>query len=300
MSGFWSGWIILMTVGVLIGCAWLLAANRRARLADQRHQPGETLDHSVDGLEEFNNPLPMWWVWLFVLTVVFAVGYLVLFPGLGTLPGVLGWTSTGQYQAERERADARYGPIFAAFMEQPIASLVEDPEAVEIGGRLFANNCATCHGSDARGGKGYPNLTDGDWLYGGAPETIVQTITNGRVGVMPALGGAVGGEQGVREMAQYVLSLSGRDHDAAAAATAAPKFAQLCAACHLADGTGMQAVGAPNLTDDVWLHGGRAEDIEYQITHGRQNRMPAHGEILGDEKIHLLATYVLSLQNGAW
>ena len=287
-----------MVVGVLIGCAWLLLANRRARLGGQ--EQGKTLDHSVDGLQEFNNPLPVWWVWLFVVTVVFAVGYLALFPGLGTFSGMLGWTSTGQYRQERERADARYGPIFAAFMEQPIASLVEDPEAVEIGGRLFANNCATCHGSDARGGKGYPNLTDGDWLYGGAPETVVHTITHGRIGVMPPQVATLGGEEGVRDMAQYVLSLSGRDHDAAAAARAAPKFAQVCVACHMADGTGMQALGAPNLTDDVWLHGGRVEEIEYQIANGRQNRMPAHGEILGDEKIHLLATYVLSLQNGAW
>ncbi len=234
------------------------------------------------------------------MTVVFSVGYLALFPGLGTLPGMLGWSSTGQYRLEREQADARYGPIFAAFMEQPIPALVEDPEAVEIGGRLFANNCSTCHGSDARGGKGYPNLTDDDWLYGGAPETVVHTITHGRIGVMPPQAAPLGGEEGVRDMAQYVLSLSGRDHDEAAAARAAPKFAQLCVACHTADGTGMQALGAPNLTDDVWLHGGRVEEIEYQIANGRRNQMPAHGEILGDEKIHLLATYVLSLQNGAW
>ncbi len=300
MSWFWSGWIIVMTVGMLIGCAWLLGANRRARLPSAGEESGETIDHSIDGLQEFNNPLPIWWVWLFVLTVVFAVGYLVLFPGLGTFSGTLGWSSTGQYQDERAQADARYGPIFAAFMEKPIASLVEDPKAVEIGGRLFANNCASCHGSDARGGKGYPNLTDGDWLYGGAPENIVQTITHGRVGAMPPLGAAIGGEAGVKDMAQYVLSLSGRDHDAEAAARAAPTFAQVCAACHTAEGTGMQAVGAPNLTDDIWLHGGRVEDIEYQITNGRTNRMPAHGDILGDEKIHLLTTYVLSLQNGAW
>ncbi|MDJ0868977.1 MAG: cytochrome-c oxidase, cbb3-type subunit III [Myxococcota bacterium] len=300
MTAFWSVWIIVMAVGMLVACAWLLLANRRARLGDSGDESGKTLDHSVDGLKEFNNPLPVWWVWLFVLTVVFAVGYLALFPGLGTFPGMLGWSSTGQYQNEREQADARYGPIFAAFMEQPIPSLVEDPQAVEIGGRLFANNCSTCHGSDARGGKGYPNLTDGDWLYGGAPETVVQTITNGRVGVMPPQAAALGGEQGVRDMTQYVLSLSGRDHDADAAARAAPKFAQLCVACHTADGTGMQALGAPNLTDDIWLHGGRVEEIEYQIANGRTNRMPAHGEILGDEKIHLLATYVLSLQNGAW
>ncbi len=300
MSGFWSGWIILMTVGMLIGCAWLLASNRRARLTGQGDEAGETIDHSIDGLQEFNNPLPIWWVWLFVVTVVFAVGYLVLFPGLGTFSGTLGWTSRGQYQDERAQADARYGPIFAGYMEQPIPELVKDPEAVEIGARLFANNCSTCHGSDARGGKGYPNLTDGDWLYGGEPETIVQTITHGRNGVMPPQGAVVGGEQGVEDMAQYGLSLSGRDHDAEAAARAAPQFAQVCAACHMADGTGMQAVGAPNLTDDIWLHGGRVEDIEYQITNGRMNQMPAHGEILGDEKIHLLATYVLSLQNGAW
>jgi cytochrome c oxidase cbb3-type subunit 3 len=294
MSNGWSLYVIFLTVISLLGCAWLLAANRKAK-SDDTTAAGETLGHEFDGLEEYNNPLPAWWSWLFVVTIIFAVVYLIAYPGLGNYPGMLGWTSVGQWEAEEERAAAAYGPIFERYYSQPIPALLADEKAVEIGSRLFAVNCSTCHGSDAQGGLGYPNLTDDDWLYGGEPETIVQTITHGRVGNMPPMGAVLKGEGEVTDLANYVLSLSGRDHDASAAARAEPAFAQLCAVCHLADGTGNRAVGAPNLTDDIWLHGGRLADIEYQIHTGRVNQMPAHRDLLSPERIHLLALYVFSL-----
>lgn len=295
MSSGWSAYVIVLVVLTIGGCAWLLFANRKTTI--DASKAGKTLGHDFDGIEELNNPMPAWWTWLFVVTIVGGAIYLAVYPGMGNFAGALGWTSQGQWENEVEQADARYGPIFRGYHAQPIPELLSEPRAVEMGSRLFANNCATCHGSDARGGAGYPNLTDGDWLYGGSPEAIVQTIQNGRIGAMPALGAALGGDQGVKEMAQYVLSLSGREHDADMAAAAAPQFAMLCGVCHGADGTGNQAVGAPNLTDDIWLHRGKLEDIEYQIANGRMNQMPAHGEILSPEKIHLLALYVYSLSN---
>lgn len=295
MSKGWSLYVIIIVVLNIVGCAWILFVNRKTSIdADEKGKP---LGHEFDGLQELNNPLPAWWTWLFIGTIVFAVAYLVAFPGLGNFAGVLGWTSTGQWQAEEDHAATTYGPIFAGYFATPIPDLVNDERAIGMGSRLFANNCATCHGSDARGGPGFPNLTDDDWLYGGEPETIVQTITNGRIGVMPGLGAAVGGEDGVKQLAQYVLSLSGRPHDAGAAAAAEQTFATLCSVCHGADATGNQAIGAPNLTDDIWLHRGQLSDIEYQIANGRTNQMPAHASLLSEEKIHLLAAYVLSLSN---
>lgn len=296
MSSGWSVYVIVLVVIALGGSAWLLLANQRAGADDGA--PGETTGHEYDGLREYNNPLPGWWLWLFVGTLIWAPIYLLAYPGLGSFAGWLGWTSLGQYESEVADANAKYGPLFQRFSETPIPLLAQDPGAVETGSRLFANNCAQCHGSDAQGGRGYPNLTDSDWLYGGEPETVVFTITNGRVGNMPAMGPVVG-DAGVTGLAQYVLGLSGRPHDEAIAEASAAQFAQMCAVCHGADGRGNQAMGAPNLTDDIWLHGGRVEDIEYQIRNGRVNQMPAHGDLLGPQKIHLLAAYVLSLNDGS-
>lgn len=293
MSIAWSAYIIALVAVALVGCAWLLAANRSAPMDGAAR--GDSMGHDYDGIEELNNPLPAWWSWLFWITLVFAAVYLLLYPGLGSFSGWLGWTSRSQYEAEVGRADTRYGPIFASYFARPIPDLLGDERAVEMGARLFAHNCATCHGSDARGGPGYPNLTDRDWLYGGDPDTIVQTITHGRIGNMPGLGPAIGGEQGVKNMAQYVLSLSGREHDAAMAASAAETFQTICAVCHGPEGRGNQAIGAPNLTDDIWLHRGQLSDIELQIEKGRINQMPAHANILSEQKIHLLALYVFSL-----
>jgi cytochrome c oxidase cbb3-type subunit 3 len=295
MSFGWSLYVDALVVLALGGCGWLLWINRVATI--DKGSEGEPLESEHDGIQELDNPIPAWWVWLFVLTIVYAVIYLALYPGMGSYAGALDWTSQGQHEVEVQAAEVRYGPIFAAFAAQPIPALSNNPKAVEMGSRLFLNNCAACHGSDARGSKGYPNLTDGDWLYGGAPESIVMTITNGRMGTMPPMGAVVGGEDGVRALAQYVLSLSGREHDASLAQAAAGTYATLCGICHGPEGRGISAMGAPNLTDDIWLHGGRVADIESQIRAGRSNQMPAHRDLLSKEKIHLLATYVYSLSN---
>jgi len=295
MSHAWSSYVILLVVLNVAGCAWLLYVNRRAKV--KPGQTGEPVGHEFDGIKELNNPLPAWWTWLFVVTIAFAAGYLVLYPGLGNFAGTLGWASGEQWDDQIADAKSRYGPIYAGYFEKSIPDLLDEPSAIEMGGRLFANNCSACHGSDARGGDGYPNLTDHDWLYGGNPETIVQTITHGRNGMMPPLGAAIGGEPGIVQVAQYVLSLSGRPHDAKLAEQGEVHFRTICAACHLPNGTGNQAVGAPNLTDGIWLHRGRVTDIEDMVRNGKRNQMPAHAEILEPEKIHLLAAYVYSLSN---
>ncbi|MFT5442491.1 MAG: cytochrome c oxidase cbb3-type subunit 3 [Myxococcota bacterium] len=295
MSTGWSLYVDVLVILCMGGCVWLLWVNRVALIS--KDEKGEPLQAEHDGIQELNNPLPAWWTWLFIGTIVYGVAYLVFFPGMGSYAGTLGWTSQGQYDAEVDTANARYGPLFAMYAAQPIDILVDEPQAVEMGSRLFQNHCATCHGSDARGAKGYPNLTDNDWLYGGTPDTIIATITNGRIGNMPAMEAVVGGDLGVKALAQYVLSLSGREHDGAKAEAALSHYTTMCAVCHGADGTGNKAVGAPNLTDNIWLHGGRVEEIEAQIRAGRFNQMPAHRKLLTKEKIHLLATYVYSLSN---
>jgi len=295
MSTGWSIFVIVTIIANVGGCAWLLFANRSVEVDPE--SKGKPLGHDFDGIQELNNPMPAWWVWLFVLTIVYGVVYFVLYPGFGNADGILGWTSAGQYEAEEAAADARWGPIFRGYAETPIPELVDDERALRMGSRIFANNCAPCHGSDARGNTGYPDLTDHAWLYGGTPDSIVTTITQGRNGVMPAFGPAVGGEPGIAAVTEYVLSLSGREHDAALAAEGQASWNTICMACHGMDGTGNHAIGAPNLTDDVWLHGGRREDIQYQVREGRLNQMPAWGPILGPERVHLVAAYVYSLSD---
>ena len=295
MSDFFnSGWSIFIgaaTVIGLLGCLWLLfvASNRTPMASDN------TTGHVYDeDLVEMNNPLPRWWMWLFILTVVFAFGYVAVFPGLGSLPGQLGWTSKNQFEAEQQAAAQAMAPIYAGFSALTPAQLSHDPKAMAIGERLFINNCAACHGSDARGSKGFPNLTDTDWLHGGTPEKIDETITQGRNAAMPPMAAAVGTPQDVRNVANYVLSLSGSPHNPIAAAAGRPKFA-VCAACHGADGKGNQALGAPNLTDKVWLHGWGEDAIVAIVTNGKTNTMPAQVGRLTPEQIHVLGTYVWSL-----
>lgn len=298
MSSGWSLYVIVLILANVVGCGWLLFANRSVQI-DPRAK-GQSTGHDFDGIEELNNPLPAWWTWLFIGTILFSAGYLVLYPGFGSFAGVLGWSSASQHEGEVAEASARFGPLFEKYYSTPIPALIREPEPVAMGSRIFANNCAACHGSDARGNRGYPDLTDGDWIHGGAPETVVQTITHGRNGVMPALAPVLGGGTGVEDVVQYTLSLSGRDHDAAAAARGSAQFAMICSACHQASGVGNPAIGAPNLTDDVWLHGGRPEDIRRALEVGLVNQMPAHEAILTPEQIHLVATYVLSLSEDAW
>lgn len=296
MSDFWSWFIIVIVVLNLGGCAWLLLANRKMSPEEAKK---ETTGHVYDGIEERNQPLPRWWLWLFWLTLAFSVIYLVLYPGLGSFDGVLDWSSTKQWEREVEMMEKRSEPIFAEYAKESVADLAEYPEAMAVGGRLFANNCATCHGSDARGARGYPDLTDDAWLYGGSPEAIKTTITQGRQGNMPSMKAAVGGEEGAREMALYVQSLSKPDiaedpDKAAIIEKAEPKFAA-CAACHGQDGTGNQAMGAPDLTDDSWLYGSDLNSIQQTILEGRAGEMPAFGDQMSEERIHVLAAYVYNL-----
>jgi cytochrome c oxidase cbb3-type subunit III len=263
-----------------------------------RRVPGEKIDttgHVWDeDLQEWNNPLPRWWMWLFVITVVFSAIYLALYPGLGAWDGGLKWSSTGQYEAEQERAREAMAPLYARYAGMSAEQLAQDAAAMGIGQRLFLNNCAQCHGSDARGSKGFPNLTDGEWQWGGSHEAIVQSITQGRVGNMPALGAAVGTGDDVRQLAHYVLSLSGGAHNPTLAQLGAPKFA-VCAACHGADGKGNQALGAPDLTNGIWLHGGGEQAMVNAINNGFVNVMPAQDKLLTAEQIHVLAAYVWQL-----
>ena len=295
-SDFWSWWVIVLTVGNILACWWLImwASRRRAGESAVGDVTGHTWD---EDLQEYNNPLPRWWLWLFNITLVFAVIYLILYPGLGEYRGLLGWTEEQQYQSQMQQAEAKYGPLFAKYAGEPIPALSKDPQAMETGQRLFVNYCASCHGSDARGGPGFPNLTDNDWLHGGSPQAIEKTILDGRQGTMPAWG-AVLGEEGVRQVAAYVMSLSGRQVDAKLAEAGRSRFQTYCIACHGADGKGNQQIGAPNLTDDTWLYGGSPGVIRQSIAQGRNGRMPAHRNFLGEDKVHLLAAYVYSLSAG--
>ncbi|HEX5865677.1 MAG TPA: cytochrome-c oxidase, cbb3-type subunit III [Casimicrobiaceae bacterium] len=290
VSSFWSWYVSLLALVAILACVALLRSQRARPAAGAPQLHGHTWD---EDLAEYNNPLPRWWMWLFYLTIVFALVYLVLYPGLGTFAGVYGWTSRGEHQAETQQAESQYGPIFNKFAQQDLAVLADSPEARAIGQRLFLVYCSQCHGSDAGGGFGFPDLRDKDWLYGGDPETIKASIMNGRGGVMPPLGAALG-EAGVKEVANYVLSLSGATYDAALAAKGKEKFT-VCAACHGPDGKGNQAIGAPNLTDNIWLFGGSQKTLMETITQGRVSQMPAHKDLLGEAKVHLLAAYVYSL-----
>jgi len=295
MSNFWSWYIIVIVAVVIFGNAWLLFALRKNPQPDL--QDGESLGHDFDGIQELNNPLPRWWLWVFALSIVFAFVHLARYPGLGKFKGTLDWTSAKQWEAEEQAAQARYGPIFEKYAKVPIPALLAEKQAVGMGERLFAINCSRCHGSDARGGKGFPNLTDGDWLYGGESETIKTTVLHGRNGVMPPMEHVLGSEERVADAANYVLSLSGRPHDVARAQAGEKIFKTICFACHGLDGKGKQAIGSANLTDNIWLHGGTEEAIQETIRHGRVSQMPAHKELLGEEKVHLLALYVYSLSH---
>lgn len=321
MSSFWSVWITVLSLVVIAGCFLLLRVCSK-NTTDVKE--GESMGHSFDGIEELNNPLPKWWSYMFYITIVFGLIYLALFPGLGNYKGLLGWTSSNQsigtehgikadsaaavelaakeglyvqYDQEVKHADEKYGPIFAAYLATPLEELVKNQEALKVGGRLFLQNCAQCHGSDARGSKGFPNLTDGDWLYGGELATIKTTIMAGRHGMMPPKGGLPIEDSEIAGLAEYVVKLSGREHDEKLAAQGQGSFMKGCFACHGMDAKGNKFMGAPNLTDDVWLYGGSRGMIEETIKHGRAGVMPAWKDVLGEEKVHVITAYVYSLSN---
>ena len=295
MSDFFSnGWSIFVAAATILGlvaCLLLLAVAARHRVMAKDNSTGHIWD--VD-LRELNNPLPRWWMWLFIITVVFSAIYLVFFPGVGSLPGTLGWSSAGQHAAEQAAARASLTQVYARYVSMDAEALIKEPAAMAMGERLYINNCAACHGSDGKGSKGFPNLTDADWLGAGTPDYIQKTITAGRNGNMPPMAAALGDPASVRNVAQYVLSLSNSSNDAVAAQLGKPKFA-VCAACHGADGKGNPLLGAPNLTDNIWLHGFGEAAITEMVTKGKVNQMPAFGERLAPEQIHVLAAYVASM-----
>ena len=291
----WAFFVAATTVLSLILCLVLLAIASRRQVMSEDNSTGHVWD--VD-LREMNNPLPRWWMWLFIITVVFAAVYLAFYPGLGTYAGTLKWTSINQYEAEQEKARAAMAPVYAKYVAMKAEDLARDEAAMGIGQRLFLNNCAQCHGSDARGSKGFPNLADQDWLGAGTHDYIKLVITEGRTGMMPPMAAAVGTAEDVKNLANFVLSLSGSAHNSVAAQLGKAKFAT-CAACHGAEGKGNPALGAPNLTDKIWLHGWGEQAIINMVTLGKTNAMPAQGRLLTPEQVHVLGAYVWSLSQGA-
>jgi cytochrome c oxidase cbb3-type subunit III len=293
-ANFWSLYVAGLTLVGILGCAvllWMTASKKAVPSAD--NTTGHVWD---DDLREANNPMPRWWMWLFVLSMVFGLLYLVAYPGLGSYQGELKWSSRAEYDTEVARANKELAPLYAQFTAKAVPELAGDANAMAIGERLFMNNCSQCHGSDARGSKGFPNLTDNDWLHGGTPEKITETITKGRIGQMPVMAAAVGSADDVKNVANYVLSLSGSPHDSVRAQLGKEKFTA-CAACHGVDGKGNQAVGAPNLTDNTWLHGWGEQAIMNMVNNGKVNQMPAQEGKLTEAQIHVLAAYVWGLSN---
>ena len=293
----WGWFVAITTVVSLIFCLVLLIIASRRKVMAADNSTGHVWD---EDLKEMNNPLPRWWMWLFVITVIFAAIYLALYPGLPfntgkeRFGGTLGWTSVGQFEAEQEKARAALVPVYARYAEMTAEQLAQEPVAMGIGQRLYLNNCAQCHGSDGKGSTGFPNLADDDWLGAGTHDYVKTVISEGRVGMMPPMAAAVGSGEDVRNVAQYVLSLSGSAHNSVAAQLGKDKFG-VCAACHGADGKGNPLLGAPNLTDKIWLHGWGEQAIVNIITQGKINAMPAQGKLLTPEQVHVLGAYVLSL-----
>ena len=293
-SSFWSVYVAGLTIISIAACGVVLWFSGKAK-AMTAHD--NTTGHVWDGdLREMNNPLPRWWVGLFIITIVFGAVYLYLYPGLGAFQGSTGWSSQGQFEKEIAKGNAEVAPIYAKFMAMKPEDVSKDPQAMAIGERLFMNNCSQCHGSDAHGGKGFPNLTDSDWLHGGTPDKISETLVKGRIGQMPPMAAAVGTSDDVKNVANYVLSLSGSPHDSVRANLGKEKFA-VCAACHGADGKGNIALGAPNLTDDIWLHGYGEAAITSMVVNGKVNQMPAQADKLTEAQIHVLTSYVWGMSN---
>lgn len=295
VSGFWNAYVMVLVFLSISFCVFVLVSNMTKRPSG----PVGLHDHVWDEtLQEYNNPLPRWWMYMFWITIVFAIVYLSMYPGFGNNQGKLGWSAVGQWEAEQKAAAEKYGPIFAKYKGMDLNAVAADKEANAMGQRLFLTYCAQCHGADAKGAKGFPNLTDSDWLYGGEPETIKTTVLGGRMGMMPPFGPALGAD-GTKDVANYVRSLSGLAHDSLRAQRGKELFAQNCAACHGPEGKGTPAMGAPNLTDKTWLYGSSEATIIETVTKGRTNQMPAFQAFLGEDKVHLLAGYVLSLFKGA-
>jgi cytochrome c oxidase cbb3-type subunit 3 len=303
MTTFWSWYVTLLTSGTIVGLVWLVLSTRKGQRPDTTE---ETVGHTFDGIQELDNPLPKWWFMLFILTIIFAVGYLVLYPGMGNWKGIFpgyegGWTAVKQYEREIAKGDAQYGPLYAKYAAMSIVEVSKDDKALKMGGRLYANNCSVCHGSDAKGGYGFPNLTDNEWRWGGEPETIKTTLLGGRQAMMPAWAEVLG-EEGIRNASAYVLTeIAGRKlpEGSKVDIEAGKKlFAGNCQACHGAQGLGNPAMGAPNLSNPAgYIYGTSLAQVQQTLRYGRQGVMPAQQALLGDDKVHLLAAYVYSLSH---
>ena len=294
MSAFWNFWIIGLTLTNLALLLWVLLANRKVAVTDDVDPENKTTGHVYDGIEEYDNPLPKWWFYMFIGSMIFTLIYLAAYPGLGSWKGFLGWTSINQLEREQVVAAKKYQATYDKYFAMPVEELAENTKAMKMASRIYGNNCAVCHGADAGGALGFPNLTDNDWLYGGTPAKIKETLVNGRQAAMPGWS-AILGETGINTVTQYVLSVSGQEHDAALVAAGAEIFAANCAACHGGNAKGNQALGAPNLTDDIWLYEGTPAGIRQTLRQGRNGVMPAQQERLREEKIHLLTAYIYSL-----
>ena len=288
MSTGFSLYVIIGTLGSLLAYTLLLVMNRKVK------KPGETTGHEFDGISEYDNPLPAWWFWGFLLSIIFALGYLIWYPGLGNFEGLSGWSSIGQLEDQQAEADERYGPVFAQYRNVPVEELANDAAAMRMGQRMFANNCAQCHGSAGTGSHGFPNLTDEEWLWGNNAEQIHATLSNGRQATMPAWSGVLNAI-GVRNVTEYVIQLSGREPVADQAAQGKVEYDRLCAACHGAEGKGQPLLGAPDLTNNIWLYGGSREAITETLNNGRNGRMPGFADRLDDDRLHILNAYVRSL-----
>lgn len=291
MTSFWSAWVIVLTSITLIATSWLLLGNRKTGARKEDTPTG----HAYDGIQEYDNPLPAWWFFMFLITIVWGIGYLVVYPGMGNYPGAIGWTSTGQHAERVAEAEERHRAMYDRYLAMPIEEIASDPAVRRMGMRMFGNNCAQCHGADARGGYGFPNLTDDDWIYGGDAKTIEATIVGGRQAAMPAWESVIG-DRGVEEVTAYVLALNNREPDPAMAEAGKQHFMTYCVACHGPDAKGNPAMGAPNLTNGIWLYGGSQSEIAHTIRAGRNGMMPSFKEQLGPEKIHILAAYVYGLR----
>lgn len=294
VNGFWNIYVAGISIISVLGCGVLLWMQTSAKTS-QNETTGHVWDET---LCEYNNPMPNWWRWMFYLTIIFSLFYLAMYPGLGSYAGSYNWSSTGQYDLEMQKAEAQYAPIFKKFAAMDVPAVAADSEARDMGQRLFLTYCSQCHGSDAKGGKGYPNLTDNDWLFGGSPDQIKESITKGREAMMPAKGVKpdLNGDQ-IKDLAHYTRSLSGLTSDSIRMQRGKELFAAACAACHGAEGLGTPGL-APNLADKIWLYGSSEGTIIETITQGRANKMPAFGEFLGDAKVHLLTAYVYGLGGG--
>lgn len=294
-----SLFVIVFTLVNIAACGWLMWWTARTRGAQKPAESStaevDKTGHVWDGdLEEYNNPLPRWWLGLFILTIVFALAYLIWFPGLGNFTGTGNWSQYAAYEREMQKQQAKLEERLAAVKDKDLHDLSKDPGAMSMAKNLFGANCSTCHGSDARGAKGFPNLTDADWLWGSTEANVLESIGNGRHGVMPGWAAALG-DQGLNEVASYVVHMSGREAPKDWVAAGESRYGAMCAACHGAEGKGNQLLGAPNLTDSVWLHGSDFNSIRATIANGRDNQMPAHSPLLGDTRVRLLAAYVMSI-----